>query len=263
MFHNINIPENCINLWKICHSLVPDLLENSTIKTCNLRIKANQPIDPTSKSVYLIKEGTINEKHEGHTIVIHDTGDLIGADGLLQQKTSTFVSDFAIVVDEYDGQQLLEEIFNDKNKFLIWNQYLSCLLQSYQLIMCHLNKQDIDFNPEYRHYSKGDIIIQEGSEGSEVFTLMSGFANVIVNNTQVGEINRDEIFGAIAALTSTKRNASIIAASDCETIVVKSDSFKGLLSARPDTVQHLINDMARTIVSCNDKILDLSKDKAQ
>lgn len=71
------------------------------------------------------------------------------------------------------------------------------------------------------------------------------------------------IHSGTPALTNTKRNASIIAASDCETIVVKSDNFKELLSARPDTVQHLINDMARTIVSCNDMILDLSKDKAQ
>jgi CRP-like cAMP-binding protein len=80
----------------------------------------------------------------------------------------------------------------------------------------------------------------------------------MINNIQVGEINKDEIFGAIAALTNTRRNASIIATSACDTIVVKSDSFRSLLSARPDTVQKLVNDMARTIVSCNEKILELS-----
>lgn len=259
MFHNISVPEECINLWQTCQSLVPEILAGCTIKTNDLRIKSKQSIEPTSKSVYLIKDGTASESYDRQVIVIHDTGDLIGADGLLQQKATSFESDFAIVVDEYDGQQLLDKIFNDKNKFLIWNQYLSCLNQSYQLLISHLSNQELNFSPEYRHYNQGEIIIEENTEGDEVFTLISGTANVMLNGTQVGEVNKDEIFGAIAALTNTKRNASIIATSTCETIVVKSESFKGLLSARPDTVQHLIHDMARTIVSCNDKILDLSK----
>lgn len=89
---------------------------------------------------------------------------------------------------------------------------------------------------------------------------MSGSEKVMINDTEVGEINKDEIFGAIAALTNTKRNASIIATSNCETFVVRSDSFRSLLEARrPDTVQKLINDMARTIVSCNDRIIELSE----
>ena len=103
------------------------------------------------------------------------------------------------------------------------------------------------------------MIIEENTDGDEVFTLMTGAAKVIINNTEVGKINKDEIFGAIAALTNTRRSASIVATSDCETIVVRSDRFRGLLAARPDTVQKLINDMARTIVSCNDRIMTLSK----
>lgn len=260
MYHNLEVPESCQALWQTCHSLVPDLLKNCTVKSSDLKIKSSEPINPQSKSVYLIKSGTISETYEGQVIVNYEEGDLIGIDGLLQQKTTSFENDFAVTVDEYDGQQFIDEISNDKSKFLIWNQYLSCLSQSYQLLMCHFSRQDVGFLPEFRHYNKGDVIIEENTEGDEVFTLVTGSANVIINNTEVGDINKDEIFGAIAALTNTKRNASIIATSDCETIVVKSDSFRGLLAARPDTVQKLINDMARTIVSCNERIMELSKD---
>lgn len=259
MFHNLSVPEKCQSLWQTCHSLVPDLLENCSVKSSDLLIKSNSPIDPQSGSVYLIKEGTLNETYKGQIIVIYEKGDLIGADGLVQHKITSYENDFAIKVDEYDGQQFIDDIFNDKNKFQIWNQYLSCLSQSYQLLMSHFSQQDANFSPEYRCYDKGDVIIEENTEGDEVFTLISGSTKVMINNTEVGKINQDEIFGAIAALTNTKRNASIIATTNCETIVVKSDSFRGLLSARPDTVQKLINDMARTIVSCNNKIIELSK----
>lgn len=261
MYHNLNLPDECHALWKKCESLVPDLLKGSAPKSSDLIVTTSKPIDVKSQSVYLIKSGTISETYEGQVIVNYEDGDIVGADGLIHHKLTEYENDFAVTVDEYDGQKLLDDILNDKNKFIIWNKYLSCLSQSYQLLMCHFSKQDIAFRPEFRYYSEGEVIIEEGTEGDEVFTLLTGATKVVVNNTVVGEINRDEIFGAIAALTNTKRSASVIATSDCETIVVRSDRFRGLLAARPDTVQKLINDMARTIVSCNDRIMTLSKNE--
>jgi len=261
MYHNLKVPDKCHTLWQTCQSLVSTLLKGCTVKSRDLTITASQSIDPQSGSVYFIKNGIISETYEGQLIAHHEEGDLIGVDGLSYQKATEFENDFAVTVDEYDGQQFINEILKDKNKILIWNQYLSCLNQSYQILMCHFSQQGIAFRPEFRQYSKGDVIIEENTEGDEVFTLLNGTAEVLINNTVVGEIHRDEIFGAIAALTNTKRNASIIATSDCETIVVRSDRFRGLLAARPDTVQKLINDMARTIVSCNDRIMTLSKNE--
>ena len=259
MYHNFEVPENCLGLWKICQSLVPEILENCSPINQDLKIVKSKPIDSKSQSIYLIKSGMISETYEGKVIVNHEAGDLIGIDGLLREKNTCFENDFAATVDEYDGQQLIDELFLDKNKFLVFNQYLSCLNQSYQILITHLNQKDVEFSPEFRHFDKGDVIIEENTNGDEVFTLMSGTTKVVVNNTKVGEINKDEIFGAIAALTNTPRTASIVATSACETIVVKSDNFRGLLAARPDTVQQLVNDMARTIVSCNERIMQLSE----
>lgn len=260
MYHNLDIPENCQELWKTCHSLVPELLKGCTVKSSDLKIVKSKPIDSSIKSVFLIKSGVFNEMYQGEVIVNHEDGDLIGMDSLLQKKSTSFVNDFAVIVDEYDSEQLLDEIFNNKNKFLILNQYLSCLSQSYQMLTSHFAQNETEFNPEFKHYDAGDVIIEEGTEGDEVYTLMTGTTKVVSNNIEVGEVNKNEIFGAIAALTNTKRTASIVATSNCETIVVKSDNFMELLRARPDTTQQLISDMARTIVSCNERIMNLSKD---
>ena len=187
----------------------------------------------------------------------------MNADALSHLKVTAYGTDFPATVDEYDGQEFIDAISGDKAKFQIWNQYLSCLSQSYQLLMCYFSRQDTEYLPEARQYKKGDIIIKEGAEGDEVFTLLRGNAKVLSNNEEVGEIHKDEIFGAIAGLTNTKRNATIIATSDCDTLVAKSENFRSILVARPDIIQKLINDMARTIVSSNERIIELSKDKTE
>jgi len=259
MYHNLEIPKECQKLWQTCHSLVPELLKNCTIKNPNLKIRSSQPVKASSKSFYLLKSGMVSEIHNDQLIVIYEDGDLIGLDGLFQEKITSYKNDFAVIVDEYDGQQFIDNLSKDKTTYIAFNTYLSCLSQSFQLLMCHLGHQNIEFNPEFRLFKKGDVIIEENTEGDEVFTLLTGTTKVMLNNTEVGVINRDEIFGAIAALTNTKRNASVVATSDCETLVIKNNNFRGLLKARPDTVQKLINDMARTIVSSNNRIMALSK----
>ena len=260
MYHNLEVPERCGALWQECQSLVPALLKDCPIKSQNLNIDFGNPINPHTKSLYLIKEGEIYEAFDGQLIVIHEKGDLVNADALSHQKVTTYESDFPATVDEYDGQQFIDAIAADKTKFQIWNQYLSCLSQGYQLLMCHFSRQDTDYLPEVRQYKKDDIIIQENTEGDEVFTLLNGTVKVTSNNEDVGEIKKNEIFGAIAALTHTKRTATVIATSDCDTLVAKSENFRSILSTRPDIVQKLISDMARTIISSNERIIELSKD---
>lgn len=262
MYHNLEVPERCKALWQECQSLVPALMKDCTVKSKDLRIDFVDAIPPQSRSIYLITEGEIYETFDGQLIVIHEKGDLVNADALSHPKATAYETDFAATVDEYDGQQFIDAIAADKAKFQIWNQYLSCLSQSYQLLMCHFSRQDTEYLPELRQYKKDDIIIQEGTEGDEVFTLLNGTVKVISENAEVGEIKKDEIFGAIAALTHTKRTATIIATSDCDTLVAKSENFRSILDTRPDIAQKLIRDMARTIVSSNERIIELSKDKA-
>ncbi len=263
MYHNLIVPESCEALWQECQSLVPDLLEDCPVKTHDRIIDAENPLEPQSGSIYLIKDGDIYENFDGQIIVFYEKGDLVNADALSHPKLTTYDNHFAVTADEYDGQQFIDHIAANKSKFLIWNQYLSCLSQSYQLLMCYFSRQDTDYLPESRQYKKDDIIIKENTEGDEVFTLLNGSAKVMSNNEEVGQIDKDEIFGAIAALTNTTRTATIVATSDCDTLVAKSENFRSILDTRPDIVQKLIQDMARTIVSGNDRIIELSKEKTE
>lgn len=261
MYHNLVMPEACESLWQECRSLVPDLLKDCTPQTTAHIFEAGTVIPPAPNTLYLIKDGELFETYDGQLLVIYEKGDLVNADSLANKKITTYETDFAVTVDKFDREQFLSGLVTDNARMSLWTRYLTCLIQSYKILVCHFSRQDTDSLPEFRQYKKGETIIEEDTEGDEVFTLLNGAAKVMSKGEEVGEIKRDEIFGAIAALTNTKRNATIIATSDCDILVAKSANFQGILSTRPDVVHKLIHDMARTIVSSNQRIIELSKDK--
>ena len=261
MYHNLAIPEQCTDLWQQCHDLVTSFITDCPVKNAGIKYTSKNPLLPCPGSLYLLKEGVISEKLDDQLLVIYEAGDLINADAIGHAKITRFECDFAVLVDEYDLNNFLKYINNDKNKVASWYQFLSLLTQSFQLLFSHYTQQVEEFLPDFRIYKPDEVIIEENTEGTEVYTLVSGSARVMINDQQVGEIQKDEIFGAIAALTQTLRNASVIANTECTTIVVNSDNFRSLLTSRPDTVQKLVNDMARTIVSCNERIIELSAEQ--
>lgn len=261
MYHSLSIPENCIELWRECQSLVPVLLQGCPLKEKGKIIEANSRFVPEQHSVYLITEGEISETFDRQLIVIHEKQDLVNLDALAHPKPTSYETDFSATVDEYDGTALMASLHEEPERLSAWNRYLACLSQSYQILMSHFSRQDTSYLPEFRQYKSGDVIIEEDTEGDEVFTLLTGAAKVMSKGKEVGIIKRDEIFGAIAALTNTTRNATIIATSDCDTLVAKSANFESILTTRPDVVHKLIQDMARTIVTSNQKIIELSRDK--
>lgn len=259
MFTNISGFDKHGILWEDNQSLIHCFLDQAPIKTRMLQLPSETDIDLAStQSVYFIQEGILKEIYHDNICFNHETGDLVGADGILLDKPCRYLTDFAIVVDEYDGLQLLEHIRHDETRTEAWNKYLMNLIMGYQSLLSEHIQKDVEFHPEIRQFRKGDVIINEGDNDNEVFTLITGAAEVKVGNTLVGTIKPDEIFGAIAALTGTLRTASVVAASNCTVLVVPSERFHNLLCTRPATAEKLIKDMARTIVSGNKQIVNLS-----
>ena len=258
MFLDQKIPEVCRQLWQECQTLVPAFLDQAPTLSSAVTLPIDSLIGEDDERLYYIKDGVLNEYFEGRLIMSYDEGDLVGADRLWHPKSSIYRTDFAIIVDIYDRQTIMQHILADADRSASWARYISGLSQSFHILTSHFNRQETSYHPEIRDYNEGDLIIHEGASDTEVFTLLSGSAQAMIGDTLVGEINTDEIFGAIAALTGTPRTASIIAKTDCTALVVQSDRFKNLITVRPDTVTKLVEDMARTIISCNAKIVDLS-----
>ncbi len=94
----------------------------------------------------------------------------------------------------------------------------------------HQEKEQIaGLSPHFRVYQPGDLILEEGSEGTNMFVLLSGKVRVSkgAGTGHSIELNPGEIFGEIAYLTNARRTADVKA----ETVVIalelsKSTFFK-------------------------------------
>ena len=64
----------------------------------------------------------------------------------------------------------------------------------------------------------------------------------------------------MAGLTGTKRTATVIATASSIVLSLQRDKFIELIKNRPNTVLKLIDDMARKIVSLNERVVELEQE---
>ena len=75
---------------------------------------------------------------------------------------------------------------------------------------------------QFEKFAKGDVIVQEGSKCSDMFFILMGECQIVVNKTAVGYLRGGHVFGEIAAVFQTARTASVISSKNNTTTL----SFK-------------------------------------
>lgn len=92
---------------------------------------------------------------------------------------------------------------------------------------------------DYQSFAAGDKIIVQGDCTRNVYALIEGYADAFQNENKVGEINPGEMFGAIAAFTGSRRNATIVARTDCVVRSIAHEEFTDLIRKQPELSQTL------------------------
>ncbi len=75
---------------------------------------------------------------------------------------------------------------------------------------------------EFQKYSQGQVIVEQGSTCLEMFFILMGECEIVVNNNTVGYLKAGQVFGEIAAIFQTPRTASVISSKNSTTTI----SFK-------------------------------------
>lgn len=107
--------------------------------------------------------------------------------------------------------------------------------------------------PEYRgasgfkHVAAGEVLIQQGDDPDHVFIIIDGHAEVFVDGLKVGDVAKEEIFGAMAVFTEEKRTATVIASTPCTIMLIPKDQFLAMTQSNPKIAHSLIESMARKI----------------
>ena len=108
-----------------------------------------------------------------------------------------------------------------------------------------------------QHFAAGAQLIQQGDDAEHVFIIIEGHAEAFVDGQKVGDVQKDEIFGAMAVFTREKRSASVIASEPCTVMVIPKDQFLSLMQSNPRIAHSLIEGMARRIDLLNKEVTQL------
>jgi CRP-like cAMP-binding protein len=105
---------------------------------------------------------------------------------------------------------------------------------------------------EIRKFQAGDVIIEEGMPGSEVFLLLQGRAEVYVAVDQLDKSGRraglariaeGEILGELAMFDHEPRTASVVAVSDCEAAAMDGRVLSDYMDQNPAQGYWILKEM--------------------
>lgn len=147
-------------------------------------------------------------------------------------------------------------LLNDEVE-LLGKVSLFCGLQPSQLKLLAFTSQRIKFE-------KGEMLFYQNDPGDSAYVVLSGEAEVIVDNKGVNlvvaKLGENSIIGEIAILCDVPRTAGVRAATDLETLCIEKEQMLKLLKEFPNMSIELMKVLAERLIATT---ADLSKVKAQ
>jgi CRP/FNR family cyclic AMP-dependent transcriptional regulator len=93
----------------------------------------------------------------------------------------------------------------------------------------------------------GTQLASEGQAGDQFFVIVEGQATVSRHGQKVAELGPGHFFGELALLDRAPRNASVIADTPMELIVMTQREFAGLIDDIPEFAHKLLTGLARRL----------------
>ena len=114
-----------------------------------------------------------------------------------------------------------------------------------------------------RNYKKGDIVIQKGDAGQELFVSLKGTIGVYSQSVLLNTIGKHEYFGEMALIRDELRSANLVANDDCRVLIFPKASFIKLLSENPGmeskTLWRFLEVLSNRVVKKDRDILELNE----
>lgn len=211
-------------------------------------------------SIYFVTEGNLQYAVRNRLLFHFDAGDLIGVDRIFIDPVPQIRSDFAVRADVYSRSDFEKQLANQAPFRALVFEYLAIWAGIRDVVLSEHTPDVVGESlPAVRPYQPGETIITQGEKGGEVYNLLEGSAEVVVDGVSVGEIKPEEIFGAIAAFARVQRTATVTAKTECLVLTLPDEQFMELMERKPQAVMKLIEDMARTIMRLNERVVKFDK----
>ena len=91
---------------------------------------------------------------------------------------------------------------------------------------------------------EGEVLVQEGKQGHELYVILSGQAGVRRKGRNVATLGPGDYFGELAVLHPAPRTATVTAKTPMEVLIVTSRELSVLLEDVPVVARKLLTGMA-------------------
>lgn len=238
--------------------LVQTLLEGFELPTESVHLEQVENLYDhfDTNQLFLINDGMLHMCHNHTQLASYDEGDLIGLICAFDLPCPVICTDEFVELTPINRDDFLRHVYSDKRLVHYWSHMLMCQNALMMHFLARIAKEDIKPAAGFQNIEAGGLIIRQGDIAEHVYTIIDGCADVFVDDVKVGEINTDEVFGAMAAFTGEERSATVIAQTECSIMTVPVEDFVVLIEAQPVAAVNLIKGMARQIRSLNQKLVD-------
>ncbi|MCE4068462.1 MULTISPECIES: cyclic nucleotide-binding domain-containing protein [Pseudomonas] len=209
------------------------------------------------KHLFLIENGLVHALVDERPLFYLQEGDLVGLRQGIELPPCRYVSEEPLCLIPYSRSEVFRHIHSDEQR---QEQFLHYLIGHTALLsdaLAHLKQPEIRPATGFQHFAAGAQLIQQGDDAEHVFIIIEGHAEAFVDGQKVGDVQKDEIFGAMAVFTREKRSASVIASEPCTVMVIPKDQFLSLMQSNPRIAHSLIEGMARRIDLLNKEVTQL------
>ena len=93
----------------------------------------------------------------------------------------------------------------------------------------------------------GKVLVNEGETGHEFFVILDGTARVTRHGKRVATLGAGAAFGELALLDRAPRNATVIAETPMELVVLGQREFAGIIDEVPGFARKLLAGMAQRL----------------
>jgi CRP/FNR family transcriptional regulator, cyclic AMP receptor protein len=99
----------------------------------------------------------------------------------------------------------------------------------------------------------GKVLCEQGKPGFEFYLILDGTATVKRNGKKVATLEPGRYFGELSLLTRYPRNATVVADTDMELLVLGQREFSGLLDEVPGMAHKVLSSMAERLYEADAK----------
>ncbi len=97
---------------------------------------------------------------------------------------------------------------------------------------------------DLQNLAAGQALFKEGDAGELMYVLISGTAEISVNNRIVETANAGAILGEMAMIDEGTRSATVVAKSECQLLPIAKKRFDFLIQQTPNFAVHMMKVIA-------------------